>query len=93
MTLPWTTISLSGEAIFQQNAVPLLPRCEHDAPPVVHFTVASPATYLMCADYIDYVLEKEGDMADVIAETVRSIPFIPPANCWSKPRANAAETY
>jgi 4-aminobutyrate aminotransferase len=31
---------------------------------------------------VDYVLEKEGDVAAVVAETVRSIPFIPPPDYW-----------
>ena len=36
---------------------------------------------------MDYVLEKEGDIAAVIAETVRSIPFIPPPDYWKIIRA------
>jgi 4-aminobutyrate aminotransferase len=42
---------------------------------------------LHCADYIDYVLEKEGDVAAVIAETVRSTPYIPPPEYWKRVRA------
>ncbi|MDX1514439.1 MAG: aminotransferase class III-fold pyridoxal phosphate-dependent enzyme, partial [Gammaproteobacteria bacterium] len=40
-----------------------------------------------CADYVDYVLEKEGDVAAVIAETVRSTPYIPPPEYWTRIRA------
>ena len=36
---------------------------------------------------MEYVLEKEGDVAAVVAETVRSIPFISPANYWKINRA------
>ena len=36
------------------------------------------ACNLACADYIEYVLEKEGDVAAVIGETVRCTPFLPP---------------
>jgi 4-aminobutyrate aminotransferase len=42
---------------------------------------------LRCADYVDYVLEKEGDVAAVIAETVRSTPYIPPPDYWRRIRA------
>jgi len=33
------------------------------------------------------MLEKEGDVAAVIAETVRSTPFIPPLDYWKRVRA------
>ncbi|MDB4485124.1 aminotransferase class III-fold pyridoxal phosphate-dependent enzyme, partial [bacterium] len=36
--------------------------------------------------YVEYVLEKEGDVAAVVAETVRSTPFIPPADYWQRIR-------
>jgi 4-aminobutyrate aminotransferase len=42
---------------------------------------------LACADYVEYVLEKEGDVAAVIGETIRSIPFIPPPDYWKRIRA------
>lgn len=82
-------ISLGGEAIFRQNAGPLLPGCEHAPPPYPRqcpFKCGT-ACNLSCADYIEYVLEKEGDVAAVVAETVRSIPFIPPVAYWKKVRA------
>jgi 4-aminobutyrate aminotransferase len=37
---------------------------------------------LKCAQYIEYVLEKESDVAAVIAEPVRSIPYIPKPEYW-----------
>jgi len=42
---------------------------------------------LQCAHYVEYVLAKEGDVAAVVAETVRSIPFIPPPDYWKIIRA------
>jgi (R)-1-hydroxy-2-aminoethylphosphonate ammonia-lyase len=45
------------------------------------------ACNLACADYVDYVLEREGDVAAVIAETVRCTPFIPPTDYWRRVRA------
>jgi len=82
-------ISIGGEAIFRKDIGPLMPGTEHVPPP-------NPADCpwdcggtcrLKCADYIDYVLAKEGDVAAVIAETVRSTPYIPPVAYWQKVRA------
>ncbi|HVY69428.1 MAG TPA: aspartate aminotransferase family protein [Verrucomicrobiae bacterium] len=82
-------ISVGGEAIFRGSIGPLLPGCEHVPPPDNRhcpFKCGS-ACNLLCADYVEYVLEKEGDVAAVIAETVRSTPFIPPKDYWKKIRA------
>ncbi len=74
-------ISVGGEALFRRDIGPLLPGCEH-VPPADNrhcpFQCGASCS-LACADYVDYVLEKEGDVAAVIGETIRSIPFIPPA--------------
>jgi len=83
-------ISVGGEAIFRQDIGPLLPGTEHVPPPdPAHcpFCRDEGRCNLKCADYIEYVLEKEGDVAAVIAETVRSTPFIPPKAYWEKVRA------
>lgn len=82
------TISIGGEAIFRKNAGPLLPGCEHvppSDPKNCPFKCGS-ACNLNCADYIEYVLEKEGDIAAVVSETVRSTPFIPPKDYWTRVR-------
>jgi 4-aminobutyrate aminotransferase len=82
-------ISIGGEAIFRSEIGPLLPGCEH-VPPADprHCPFQCGQTCnLRCADYVEYVLEKEGDIAAVIAETVRSTPFIPPKEYWQKIRA------
>jgi 4-aminobutyrate aminotransferase len=82
-------ISVGGEALFRRDIGPLLPGCEH-VPPADNrhcpFKCGA-ACSLACADYVDYVLEKEGDVAAVIGETVRSIPFIPPPDYWKRIRA------
>lgn len=82
-------ISIGGEAIFREKAGPLLPGCEH-VPPAdprqCPFRCGAQCN-LQCANYIEYVLEKEGDVAAVIAETVRSTPFIPPPEYWRQIRA------
>jgi len=81
-------ISIGGESIFRGNIGPLLPGCEHVPPPDNRHCPfkCGAACNLSCADYIEYVLEKEGDVAAVIAETVRCTPFIPPPDYWQKIR-------
>jgi 4-aminobutyrate aminotransferase len=37
---------------------------------------------LACARYLGYVLEREGDIAAVIAEPARAVPFLPPPGYW-----------
>jgi len=83
-------VSVGGEAIFRQGMGPLLPGTEHVPPPdPLHcpFCKDEGACNLKCADYIEYVLEKEGDVAAVVAETVRSTPYIPPKDYWKRVRA------
>lgn len=82
-------ISIGGEAVFRQGIGPLLPGCEHVPPPDNRHCPfrCGAACNLACADYIEYVLEKEGDVAAVIGETVRCTPFIPPPDYWKKVRA------
>lgn len=77
-------ISVGGEAIFRKDAGPLLPGTEHVPPPDSRHCPwdCAGSCKLKCAEYIDYVLEKEGDVCAVIAETVRSIPYFPPKDYW-----------
>jgi len=82
-------ISVGGEAVFRRDSGPLLPGCEHVPPPDPWHCPwdCHGSCTLKCADYIEYVLEKEGDVAAVIGETVRNIPLIPPPDYWRKVRA------
>lgn len=82
-------ISIGGEAVFRKGIGPLLPGCEHVPPPEPNrcpFRCGTTCS-LACADYVEYVLEKEGDVAAVIGETVRCTPFIPPPDYWRRIRA------
>lgn len=82
-------ISIGGEAIFRKGIGPLMPGTEHVPPPdpaSCPFKCGKTCS-LQCADYIEYVLEKEGDVAAVISETVRSTPYIPPPDYWKRVRA------
>ncbi|HEY2471416.1 MAG TPA: aspartate aminotransferase family protein [Terracidiphilus sp.] len=82
-------ISVGGEALFRAGIGPLLPGTEHVPPPNPYRCVfgCNGSCNLRCADYIEYVLEKEGDVGAVIAETVRNTGVIPPPDYWKRVRA------
>ena len=75
------TISIGGEAMFRKNIGPLLAGTEH-VPPCApgHCPYrCGERCSLACADYVEYVLDKEQDVAAVIVETIRSTDVqIPP---------------
>jgi len=74
-------ISIGGEALFRRDMGPLLPGTEHVQPcdpRSCHFGCAGRCN-ARCADYVDYVLGKEEDVAAVVVETIRSTDVqIPP---------------
>jgi len=82
-------ISVGGETLFRRGIGPLLPGTEHVPPPEPSHCPFRCGTEcnLECADYLEYVLAKEGDVAAVVAETVRSTPCVPPADYWRRVRA------
>ncbi len=84
------TISIGGEAVFRQGMGPLLPGTEHVPPPDEYRCVFGCGSRggcdLTCANYVEYVLEKEGDIAAVISEPIRSTPYIPKPEYWQKIR-------
>jgi len=84
------TNSIGGEAIFRQDMGPLLPGTEHVPPPDEYRCVFGCSDRggcdLVCANYVEYILEKEGDIAAVIAEPIRSTPYIPRPGYWQKIR-------
>ncbi len=81
-------ISVGGEALFRRDIGPLLPGSEHVPPPDPRHCPfdCGAVCNLKCADYLEYVLEKEGDVGAVVAETVRSTPYIPPLDYWKRVR-------
>lgn len=82
-------ISLGGEALFRSNIGPLLPGAAHVPPPEpmgCPFQCGRSCS-LQCADYVEYVLRREGDVAAIVAETVRSTGTIPPQDYWKKLRS------
>jgi 4-aminobutyrate aminotransferase len=84
------TISIGGEAIFRQGMGPLMPGTEH-VPPADEYRCVFGCSDrggcdLTCADYVEYILKKEGDIAAVISEPIRSTPYIPKPEYWQKIR-------
>lgn len=89
--------SVGGEALFRSGpAGPLLPGTEHVAPFACY---RCPYGYpdrdgqpplelckLACASMVRYVLEREGDVAAVIAEPARAVPYLPPPGFWAAVR-------
>jgi (R)-1-hydroxy-2-aminoethylphosphonate ammonia-lyase len=83
-------ISIGGEALFRRGIGPLLPGTEHVQPcdPRNCRFGCSGSCNARCADYVEYVLEKEEDVAAVIVETVRSTDVqVPPRAYYQKLRA------
>ncbi|HRI18877.1 MAG TPA: aspartate aminotransferase family protein, partial [Burkholderiaceae bacterium] len=90
--------SVGGEALFRSGRIgPLLPGTEHVAP-FGCYRCAYGQTVdadgqpdlqqcrLACASMVRYVLEREGDVAAVIAEPARAVPYIPPPGYWQAVR-------
>ena len=90
--------SVGGESLFRSGRLgPLLAGSEHVAPfgcyrcPYGHAVGADgqpdlERCRLACAAMVRYVLEREGDVAAVIAEPARAVPFIPPPGYWAAVR-------
>lgn len=85
--------SVGGEATFRASKVAgaLLPGTEHVAPwdafrcPYGHKSLEASAD--ACANMIDYVLGREGDVAAFVAEPMRATSALPPApGFWKKVR-------
>ena len=74
-------ISIGGEALFRRDTGPLLPGTEHAPPcdPAACVFRCGAACDLRCAQYIEYVLDREEDVGAVVIETVRSTDVqVPP---------------
>jgi len=84
--------SVGGESTFRSHiAGPMMTGTEHVAPFACYrcpYKHAGPDVCgLACADMVSYVLEKEGDVAAVIAEPMRATPYPPPPGFWKAVRA------
>ena len=82
-------IAVGGEALFRANAGPMMPGAEHVPPPGLasRFFGTDGRAHERLADYIDYVLEVQGDVAAVLAEPMRWTTVEPaPAEFWPRVR-------
>ncbi|MFP5079386.1 aspartate aminotransferase family protein [Pedobacter sp. JCM 36344] len=86
------SISLGGEFVFQQGLGPLMAGSVH-VPPVdtyrgIWFNPDQRENGdLAYADYLEYVIEKEGDVGVLVAETIRSTTVhVPSQAYWQKVR-------
>ena len=89
--------SVGGEQLFRSGPIgPLLPGTEHVPlydcyrnPFGYSHGAREPHTQVcgqVCANLIRTVLEKEGDVAAVIAEPLRAVPNLPPPGFWKAVR-------
>ncbi len=83
-------ISVGGESLFRKNIGPLLTGTEHVPPPTNYrglWNDEEKEDHMKYADYIEYVIEKEGDIGAIIAETVRNTDVqIPSKSYWKRVR-------
>ena len=84
--------ALSGEALFRSGpAAPLVAGAVHVAPfgstRCPYGTSSAEASGEACARMIEYVLEREGDIAALVAEPIRAVPYLPPPGFWARVRA------
>ena len=83
--------AVGGEALFRSGPIgPLMPGAEHVAPfssyRCPYGTASAEESSAACARMIDYVLGREGDVAALIAEPVRAVPYIPAPGFWQDVR-------
>jgi 4-aminobutyrate aminotransferase len=81
--------SVGGERMFRGGPIgPLLAGTEH-VPPFGDYRNAWGVTEgsgTLCANYIRYILEREGDIGAVIAEPMRAVPYVAPPGFWRQVR-------
>ncbi|MEX0611025.1 MAG: aspartate aminotransferase family protein [Pirellulales bacterium] len=81
--------TIGGEQMFRSAPIgPLLPGAQL-VPPFGDYRNAwgvAEGSGELCAKTIRYVLEKEGDVCAVIAEPMRSVPYVAPPGFWKQVR-------
>ena len=90
--------ALSGETLFRSGpAAPMVAGTEHVAPFACYRcaygyqtdALGQPPLELCqttCARMVDYVLSRETDVACLVAEPARAVPYIPPVGFWAMVR-------
>jgi 4-aminobutyrate aminotransferase len=89
--------SVGGEALFRSGGIgPLLAGTEHVPPFSCYrcpYGFESPGgipdldrCHMACEGMVEYVLGREGDVAAVVAEPIRAVPYLPPTGFWQAVR-------
>ena len=83
------TISVGGETAFRSGIGPLMPGTSHVPPPVTYRGLwENDPEQNNYVEYIKYVLEQEGDVGALIAETIRNTDVqVPHTHFWKKIRS------
>ncbi len=86
------TIGVGGEALFRRGLGPLAPGAEHLPPlDLARRFFGDDRPFERYADYVDYVLEVQGDVGALIAEPIRwTTVEAPPPDFWPRVRASCA---
>ncbi|WP_280959755.1 aspartate aminotransferase family protein [Anaerophaga thermohalophila] len=82
-------ISVGGESVFRQDMGPMMPGVIRIPPPATYrgFFGDNEGDQLKYADYLEYVIEKEGDIGAFVAETIRNTDVqIPSLQYWQRVR-------
>lgn len=81
-------ISAGGEQVFRKGMGPLMPGVERIPPPTSYRGIfTDDGNDVVYADYLEYVIEKEGDIGAFIAETIRNTDVqIPSMAYWKRVR-------
>jgi 4-aminobutyrate aminotransferase len=83
------TISVGGETAFRSGIGPLMPGISHVPPPLTYRGLwENDPEQNNYVEYIKYVLEQEGDVGALIAETIRNTDVqVPHTHFWKKIRS------
>ena len=79
-------ISAGGEAVFKKHMGPLMPGVINIPPPTTYRGIlgSNEEDQLKYADYLEYVIEKEGDIGAFLAETIRNTDVQIPSKAYWK---------
>jgi 4-aminobutyrate aminotransferase len=85
-------IGVGGEALFRRGLGPMIPGAEHLPPlDLTRRFFGDDKPFDRLADFIDYSLDVQGDVAALIAEPLRwTTVMAPPADFWPRVRASCA---
>ncbi len=81
-------IAAGGEQVFRKGLGPLMPGVERIPPPTTYRGILGhEGDHIPYADYLEYVIEKEGDIGAFIVETIRNTDVqLPSKAYWKKVR-------